>query len=398
MKKIEIKSLQITNGTFDTNLDGWTIEQYRYIPDSDAIWDNGRARLRTFQCGHVEVSQSFIIGPSISFDYETVAELNPADISVDLIVDGVAVINLLLKAGVVGWVVSEHVYIDTSMYEGKTGILKFSITPTEYCGYMYYFANTYLWIDNVKILPKCQTITLNVSPTSVTQGYETSLIATSNPNIEGYNVDFFVNNNIVGTSSTDPDGIATFGLNTGFLSINKHNITASIGTQCLSSEIQIEIIPRPPPCQVINLCICPSSIEQGGSILLTATIQEIPEIRVDSPISLSPQIYIVDFKVDGNVVTTVQTDISRVAKYSLNTRDLSIGSHEVEASVGIECSDTKSIEVLPSKPSYWPLYALAGLAGLWFITRKKCTDLKTKEECEKSPDCIWINGKCVEKK
>lgn len=89
-----------------------------------------------------------------------------------------------------------------------------------------------------------------------------------------------------------------------------------------------------PTCTAIALVANPTSIQQGGTITLTATT---------TPPSSG---FSVQFKVDGNIVGTQATNSSGVATHNLDTSGLSIGQHNVTANVGTQCtSSTVQIQI-----------------------------------------------------
>jgi len=137
--------MSITNGTFDTDLSGWTPSGNG---NYDVIWDTGRARLRVYQCSNAYLEQTFIIDiNTISFDYETATDNWSELPKWQLIIGGTTIIDENIATGR-GTTVFGTKTIDTSAYVGQTAIIRFSIIQSWACA-NYDHANTYLYIDNV---------------------------------------------------------------------------------------------------------------------------------------------------------------------------------------------------------------------------------------------------------
>lgn len=145
--------MAIINGTFDTNISGWT-------PiiggNADVLWDNsgispGRMRLREYQCSQpCKVSQTFIIdNNTLSFDWQTGTDRWYELTGWKLTVGTTVVKNEGFSLGyMTGY--SGTTSVDVSSYIGQAATIEFSITASSYCSNGDH-ANTYLWIDNVKL-------------------------------------------------------------------------------------------------------------------------------------------------------------------------------------------------------------------------------------------------------
>lgn len=138
----------IKNGTFDYDLSDWNISP---SGDADAVWDNGRARLRVFKCSSVKMTQDLIIdGDTITFDWETKAEgwweATYWKLIVEgneVIFDGFPMVEYGSRSG--------SVQKDISQYIGKNATIEFGLYPSSYCGFGDHY-NSYLWIDNIFII------------------------------------------------------------------------------------------------------------------------------------------------------------------------------------------------------------------------------------------------------
>lgn len=163
----------IKNGGFDTNLDGWNKysktsgftgwyccwNYYAGSGEADAIWDNGRVRLRVLKCAIIQLSQTFTItGKPLTFDWQTSQEGIGEPIGYSLMVEGSVVKSEGIPNTGVGTIT-----IDTAPYIGKQATITFYIGGElsyggaygpyyvdGYCGFNDH-GNSYLWIDNVKM-------------------------------------------------------------------------------------------------------------------------------------------------------------------------------------------------------------------------------------------------------
>jgi hypothetical protein len=164
--------MAIVNGTFDTDLSGWTQTVYG---NGDILLDSGRARMRIYQCNFASIKQDFLIDRNtLSFDYQTYFALCPEYPSARITVDG-QVIYLNEPMGLSGTPYCVFGYsgrgtetVDLTPYIGKMGTVEFYIR-----GYPYYcnfsdHADTYFWIDNVKlfdVVPTIGSIEFSSTPT-----------------------------------------------------------------------------------------------------------------------------------------------------------------------------------------------------------------------------------------
>ncbi len=127
------------------------------------------------------------------------------------------------------------------------------------------------------------------------------------------------------------------------------------------------------PCIIISLVASPTSVQQGQSTTLTATVTNPPNTAG----------YNVDFKVDGYLVATRATNSSGVATYSLNTSSLTVATHNITASVGspAQCtSSTVTIEVTaPVQAGAGGAMMIAAVAAIgiaYFMMKKPPTKMK----------------------
>ena len=140
--------MSITNGTFDTNLSGWTPSGNG---NYDVIWDAGRARLRVYRCSNAYMQQTFVVDSNtISFDWQTAVDSWQESPGWQLIIDSTTVVDegfaINYKTGYSGTRT-----VDTSPYIGQTATIKFSIVPSGPCSNSDH-ANTYLYVDNVQLI------------------------------------------------------------------------------------------------------------------------------------------------------------------------------------------------------------------------------------------------------
>jgi hypothetical protein len=162
----------ITNGTFDTNLNGWAPTTGG---NADVIWDNsgpipGRMRLREYKCAQpCKVSQTFIIDSNtLSFDWQTGVDQwyeNPAwklTVGTTVVKDeGFSIGHMTGYSGTKS--------VDISSYIGQVATIELRIIPGSHCGSGDH-GNTYLWVDNVmlsggpNITATNMTVTLSESP------------------------------------------------------------------------------------------------------------------------------------------------------------------------------------------------------------------------------------------
>jgi len=145
--------MAIINGTFDTNISGWTPT---VGGNADVLWDNsgptpGRMRLREYQCAQpCKVSQTFLIDKTtLSFDWQTLADRWYENPGWKLTVGTTIVKNEGFNIGN-GTGYSGTNSVDVSSYIGQTATIEFSIIASSYCSIVDH-ANTYIWIDNVKL-------------------------------------------------------------------------------------------------------------------------------------------------------------------------------------------------------------------------------------------------------
>ena len=146
--------MAIVNGTFDTDLSGWTPT---VSGDADLVWDAGRTRMRIYQCNYAEIKQDFVIDkPILSFDWEQYFEWCPERPGAQVVIEG----QTVYYQDAYGYWAPYCIYgrresgtenIDLSTYIGKTATVTFFIHG--YPGYCSYgdHRNTYFWIDNVKL-------------------------------------------------------------------------------------------------------------------------------------------------------------------------------------------------------------------------------------------------------
>ncbi len=209
-------------------------------------------------------------------------------------------------------------------------VAKTSIQPL-YC------ANQPVESVTVNAPATCTGITLSANPTSGTTGVTINLTATTTPTIAGFSVTFKDGITTLGTGTTNSSGIATYAWDTTGQSTGSHSLTANVSTQCTSSPpTTVNLTAPAQPCTGITLSANPTSLQQGQSTTLTATVTNPPNTAG----------YNVDFKVDGYLVATRSTNSSGIATYSLNTSSLTVVSHNIVANVSTQCtSSTVTIEV-----------------------------------------------------
>lgn len=151
--------MTITNGTFDTDLNGWTSSG---SDNYDVRWENsgptpGRAMLRIYRCSRANLSQTFVIDDtSLSFDWETYAEQWWEQAAWKLTVGDVTIIDEGLSMRDHGGYSGTRT-VDVSPYIGQTATIEFRMVPSSFCGNPDH-ANTYLRIDNVKLFNPCISI------------------------------------------------------------------------------------------------------------------------------------------------------------------------------------------------------------------------------------------------
>lgn len=142
----------IVNGTFNTDLSGWT----PYTSgNADVIWDNGRARIRTYQCAYASLSQTFVVDkPGLKYDWIFSHDLCPERPAVIIIIDGVEIYHYESFGLWPAWCEFGVTYsgtelVDLSPYVGKTATIQIEIHG--YPGYCWIedHANAYFWVDNI---------------------------------------------------------------------------------------------------------------------------------------------------------------------------------------------------------------------------------------------------------
>ena len=145
--------MAIMNGTFDTDLLGWTTSGNG---NYDVIWENsgptpGRSRLRVYKCSNAYLTQTFTIDKNtITFDYETLVDNWYEPIGWKLVVGTTTVYDEGLPVSRAGHYTGTMTR-DVLAYGGQTATLEFRITQSSYCNYGDH-ANTYLWIDNIQLV------------------------------------------------------------------------------------------------------------------------------------------------------------------------------------------------------------------------------------------------------
>ncbi len=137
----------IINGTFDTDISGWTPSG---TGNYDVIWDAGRARLRVYQCSNAYMEQMVVIDrDTLTFDWQTRADEWYEQVGWNLIIGGTAVISEGLPITQFGGNSGTKV-VDISLYMGQTATIIFQVTAGTHCGAADH-TNTYLWVDNVTL-------------------------------------------------------------------------------------------------------------------------------------------------------------------------------------------------------------------------------------------------------
>ena len=142
--------MTIINGTFDTDLTGWTITPVTG-QDGDVIQDAGRMRLRIYKCSTISVEQTFTIDNiGIYFEWDTMADYYANIPAFKLVLDdGTVIIDKILLTLGWGTHATGTTVIDVPNYIGRTATLTFYMIAGTICSNPWNSANTYLWIDNI---------------------------------------------------------------------------------------------------------------------------------------------------------------------------------------------------------------------------------------------------------
>jgi len=170
--------MTITNGTFDTDLSGWTIS----TTGSGQIFWNGLGRFAEMKligqpgCGSASMEQTILIdGQTLSFWRSARNERSiPATPKFELIVDGNVVIQQIWTL-VGSGSITGTVNIDITQYLGKVATLRFSVIDVPNCTDL----ETVLLVDDVMI---------------TNPGNVSTVIFNTNPQ----NADIFVNGFLIG--------------------------------------------------------------------------------------------------------------------------------------------------------------------------------------------------------
>ena len=175
--------MTITNGTFDTDLLGWTTSGDGQ--DYDVIWENsgptpGRSRLRVYKCSNAYLTQTFTIdNNTITFDYETLIDNWYEPIGWKLVVDTTTLYDEGLPVSRAGHYTGTIIR-DVTPYIGQIATLEFRIVKSSYCYYGDH-ANTFLWIDNVQLVeqPIVGYLEIHSDPTGADVYIDDQLAATT---------------------------------------------------------------------------------------------------------------------------------------------------------------------------------------------------------------------------
>ena len=155
----------IVNGTFDTDLSGWTVWTIR--SEDIVVWDNGTAKLwNSPYCDGLSTNlyQDFIIDNKIlSFDWwsQGIKIYGAVAYSVSVFIEG----GWTSVAGrEFGWNSADPVsgteYIDLSQYIGKTGRITFYLRTLG----ANYPCHLTMWVDNVALTPNWGTLRVSSIP------------------------------------------------------------------------------------------------------------------------------------------------------------------------------------------------------------------------------------------
>lgn len=189
--------MAIVNGTFNTDLSGWTPSG---DGSYDVIWENsgptpGRARLRISHCSHAAIQQTFLINANdLKFDWQTHSDGWYENPVWNLIVDGAIVIYEGFPIGPsTGY--SGTRSVDVSGYIGKTATIRFYLEPGSHCANGDHYA-TYLWVDNIMLTGTAPNVG-SIAFSSVPSGASITLDNTDT----GHTTPYTVSNLVPGTYS-----------------------------------------------------------------------------------------------------------------------------------------------------------------------------------------------------
>lgn len=157
--------MPIVNGTFDIDLSGWTVVEQ--TGNSDAIWDNGRLRLRVFRCSTIQIDQSFVVDkPILTFDWQNCSDGWHEYPYWQILVNGVVVKQSGPDRLAAYSCFTGTDTIELWQYLGTIVTLRFAIIISPWC-HMGDHWNTYLWVDNVRLIDVASG---NISFSSTPQG------------------------------------------------------------------------------------------------------------------------------------------------------------------------------------------------------------------------------------
>ena len=141
--------MSIINGTFDTDLSGWTPSGNG---NYDVIWDAGRARLRVYRCSNAYLQQTFVVDSNtLSFSYQTVADNWMEGPSWSLKIGTTTIYEEGFPVNRAGSYTGS-VTKDIGTYIGQIATIEFKVIQSAiYCNNGDH-QNTYLYVDNVQLI------------------------------------------------------------------------------------------------------------------------------------------------------------------------------------------------------------------------------------------------------
>lgn len=289
--------MPITNGTFDTDLSGWTASGDGTY---SIQWDTGRARLRVYKCSDASLSQTITVdNNTLLFDYQSTSDQWSEITYFRLMRDQEVLVSIPLLYTTVNAPinVSASVSLDVSSYVGQTVTLVFAIEKSPYCNNDDH-QNTYIYVDNVRIIHSAEDIVVSESDFTVVPDTceqlcdaTVNVTWTNNGNlngliypaitVDGTRIPFSMPESILAIA---PGAFVTKSFTVQNLGIGQHEICPSPNSGVTCKTISVEstvyaksIVPTP------STCSDPCSTNIDVTYTNSGTLPEIftPEITVN---------------------------------------------------------------------------------------------------------------------